>query len=157
MKVTHALAVACAAAFASAAVAADNPFEAFKGKMKPGMYEYKIEMDMGQMPGMPAGMGKQNMGFQKCVTEEDIAKGNMNRGPRDPSGESQCEFKNFKMSGNTASYSMVCKGRSNMTADMVMTFVGDGWKGDMTMNMDREGRQMTMKQHMETKYLGACK
>ena len=52
------LAVACAASFSLAATAADNPFEAFKGKMKAGLYEYKIDMDMGQMPGMPAGMGK---------------------------------------------------------------------------------------------------
>lgn len=154
MKATHALAVACAAALASAAMAADNPFEAFKGKMKAGMYEYNIQMD--GMPGMPAGMKMPPMSFQHCVTEEDIAKGRMNRNPRDQAAQNDCEFKNFKMSGNTASYTMVCKGRSNMTADMVMTFAGDGWKGDMTMNMDREGRQMTMKQHMETRYLGAC-
>ena len=152
MKATHAAALAAVVAFASVAYAAD-PFDAFRGKVKPGLYEYKMDMDMGNMPGMPPGMGKQSHTFSHCVTEEDISKGRMNRNPRDQAAQNECEFKNVKVSGNTASYTMVCK---RMTADMVMNFTGDGWNGDMTMNMDQNGRQMTMKQHMETRYKGAC-
>ena len=69
MTKTRLLALACCAVSAAAIA---GPFDSFKGKMKAGMYEYKIEMAMGAIPGMPPGMGKQSMTFQKCVTPEDI-------------------------------------------------------------------------------------
>ena len=59
-----------ACAFCAAAIA--GPFDQFKGKMKPGMYETTMDMEM---PGMPAGMGKHTMKMQNCVTPEDIEKG----------------------------------------------------------------------------------
>ncbi|MGE5615551.1 MAG: DUF3617 domain-containing protein [Bacillota bacterium] len=155
MKATHAAALAVVVAFASAASAAD-PFEHLRGKIKPGLYEYKSQMDMSNVPGMPPGMTRPPVTFTHCVTEEDIAKGRMNRNPRDPESGTQCDFTNVKTSGNTTSYTMVCTGRSRMKADMVMTFTGDGWNGDMTMNMEQNGHPMTMKQHMETRYKGAC-
>ena len=61
MTKTRFLAAACCVISAAALA---GPFDSFKGKMKDGMYEYKMEMDMGAMPGMPAGMGKQNMTFK---------------------------------------------------------------------------------------------
>ena len=155
MKSSYPLVFACVAAVAAPAWAADNPFEAFKGKVKEGMYEYKMEMDMGQVPGMPPGMGKQTHTSQHCVTKQDIEKG-MNKG-RDGKAPENCEVKNFKMSGNTASYTMVCKGGPDMTADNVITFRDGGYSMDMKMAMTREGQVMNMKQHMEGKYLGPCK
>ena len=153
MKASHLVGVACAAAFCTTAMA-DNPFEAFKGKMKEGMYEYKMEMDMSGM-GMPAGMGKQNTTFQKCLTHQDIEKGQMGRGAgRDGKMPEGCEFKNFTQSGNTASYSMVC---TNMSADNRITFTPDGFNMDMKMAMNQNGKAMNMTQHMESKYLGPCK
>src|SRR5450432_3073550 len=154
MKASRLLGVACAASFCAAAMA-DNPFESFKGKMKEGMYEYKMEMDMGAMPGMPPGMGKQNMTFQKCLAHADIEKGQMGRGAgRDGKMPEGCEFKNFTQSGNTASYSMVCK---NMSADNHITFTPDGFNMDMKMAMNQNGKPVNMTQHMESKYLGPCK
>ena len=151
------LALAAAVGFAAAAWAADNPFSAFKGKMKDGMYEYKMTMDMGQMPGMPAGMGPQTMTMQNCVRSEDIEKGGMNKG-RDGKGMSEnCKVENFKMSGNTASYTMVCKGGPDMTADNVVTFRDGGYTMDMKMAMNQGGQVMHMKQHMEGRYLGPCR
>ena len=44
---------ALAALMASGSVLAAGPFDPIRGKMKEGMYEYKMDMDMGQMPGMP--------------------------------------------------------------------------------------------------------
>ena len=79
-----------------------GPFDQFKGKMKDGMYEYKMEMDMGAMPGLPPGMGKQSRTFQKCVTQQDIDKGQMGRGPDRNGKAPECEIKNFSQSGNTA-------------------------------------------------------
>ena len=155
MKLSYPLVFACVAAIAAPAWAADNPFEAFKGKVKEGMYEYKMEMDMGQMPGLPPGMGKQSFTMQHCVTAQDIEKGRMGKG-RDGKMPENCEIKNFKMSGNTASYTMICKGGPDMTADNVITFRSDGYSMEMKMAMDRGGQVMNMKQHMEGKYLGPC-
>ncbi len=153
MKAPILLPLACLAAFA--AVAADNPFEAFKGKMKEGLYEYKMEMDMGAMPGMPPGMKPQNMTFQHCVTAKDIEKGSVGKG-RDGKMPENCEIKNFNMSGNTATYTMVCKGKQDMSADNRITFANDGFKMDMKMAMNHGGQVMNMNQKMEGKYLGPC-
>jgi hypothetical protein len=153
MKVTRLLALACFAAV-SASSWADNPFAQFKGKMKPGLYDYRVEMDMGQMPGMPPGMGKQSMTMQHCITPEQIERGGWDN-PRER-GKTDCEFKNFKMSGNTASYTMACK-EPPMSADNTIVFGGDGFKLDMRMTMNQGGQVMKMNQKAEAKYVGACK
>ena len=151
------LASAVAMAFAaSASIAQSNPFSAMKGKIKPGMYDYKMEMDMGQVPGMPAGMGKQSFSNQHCVTAEDVEKGGAFNKGRDGKAAQNCEVKDFKMSGNTATYKMVCKGQHAMEADSVITFVPDGYKGTTKMAMIREGQKMNMTTSYEAKYLGAC-
>ena len=144
-----------AAALAATAAHAANPMDAMKGKMKPGMYAYKIDMDMGQMPGLPPGMGKQTMNMQHCVTPEDIERGQLGKG-RDGKAQGNCEIQDFRMSGNTATYRMVCKGESAMTADNRITFVANGFDMDMKMAMDRGGQKMNMNQHAEGRYLGPC-
>ena len=149
--------VAFAFAACSTAATAANPFDAFKGKMKEGLYEYKMEMDMGAMPGMPAGMSKMSPPpFQKCLTAQDIEKGEMGRG-RDGKPPGDCEVKNFNMSGNTASYTMTCTKPNEMTADNKVTFRSDGFTMDMKMSMNQRGQMMNMTQHMESRYLGPCK
>ena len=151
------LASAVAMAFAaSASIAQNSPFAAMKGKIKPGMYDYKMEMDMGQVPGMPAGMGKQSFAHQKCVTEADLEKGTAFDKGRDGKSPADCEVKDFKLSGNTATYKMVCKGEFEMVADNTIHFVSDGFNMNMKMQMDRGGQKMNMTQNMEAKYLGAC-
>jgi hypothetical protein len=158
-------AIAAAASFAFAAHAADNPFEAFKGKVKPGLYEYKTEMDMGAIPGMPPGMGKQSNTIQHCVTTEDVEKGKMGGGgPRGQGMPANCEMKDLKMSGNTATYKMVCTGEHAMSAENTITFRDGGYTLDMVMDMQNMGARqgspgapMHMKSHIESKYLGACK
>ena len=141
-----------AGAFSAAAFAA-GPFDQFKGRMKEGMYETTMEMEM---PGMPAGMGRQNMKFQKCVTAEDIESGQVGKG-RDGKAPDNCEVKNFTMSGNNASYTTVCKGDPEMTADTRIAFNDGGYKMDMRMAMNQGGQVMNMTQHMEGRYLGPCK
>ena len=139
----------------SAAVAFAGPFDAFKGKMKEGLYETKVEMDMGQMPGLPPGMGKQSFTHQHCVSDKDFEKGSFGKG-RDGKGPNEsCEVKNMSVSGNTATYTTVCA-QPKMTADNKITFTGNGYILDMTMTMDQRGQTMNMKQHMESKYIGPC-
>jgi hypothetical protein len=151
------LASAAAMAFAAgASIAQSSPFAAMKGKIKPGMYDYKMEMDMGQVPGMPAGMGKQSFAQQTCVTEADLEKGTAFDKGRDGKSPADCEVKDFKLSGNTATYKMVCKGQHAMEADSVITFVPNGYKGTTKMAMNREGQKMNMTSNYEGKYIGAC-
>jgi len=144
-----------AAALAATAAHAQSPMDAMKGKMKAGMYAYKMDMDMGQMPGMPAGTGRQSFNMQHCVTPQDIEKGQIGKG-RDDRGPQNCEIQDFKMSGNTATYRMVCKGEGAMTADNKITFVSDGFNMTMKMAMDRGGQKMNMTQNMEGRYIGPC-
>jgi hypothetical protein len=155
MKTGRLVVIACAAALATAAWAQSNPFSAFKGKMKEGMYEYKMEMDMGQVPGMPPGMGKQSMTMQHCITAQDIETGGFNKG-RDGQMPKNCNIENFKMSGNTATYTMVCKGGPDMTADNVMTFRPDGYDMDMKMSMNQGGQAMKMTQKAQARLVGPC-
>jgi Protein of unknown function (DUF3617) len=148
-------ALVLAAALVATGALAQSPADAMKGKMKPGMYNYKMEMDMGQVPGMPAGMGKQTMNMQHCLTPQDIERGQVGK-KGEGKGPENCEMKDFKMSGNTATYKMVCKGDGAMTADNKITFLSNGFDMTMKMAMDRGGQKMNMTQNMEGRYVGPC-
>jgi hypothetical protein len=127
----------------------------FKSKAKPGLYEYKMQMDMSQMPGMPPGMGQQTHTMQHCLTQEDIDRGAMSKGRDGTSND--CQVKNVSTSGSSASYSMACTKPRPMNADVKITFAGDGYHMDMKMNMESpKGGTMAMTQQMDAKYLGAC-
>lgn len=146
-----ALIAASAAAVSTAALA--GPFDQFKGKMKEGLYEYKMQMEI---PGMPAGMGKQAMTFQNCVSQKDIDQGGFGKQDNKPKSEN-CEVRDMKMTGNTATYTMECKGASPMKADNRITFTDNGFNMDMKMAMKQDGQVMNMTQKMEGRYIGPCK
>ena len=148
MKRILALAAICSAAFAAHA----GPFDEVKGKMKPGLYDYKMTMEM---PGMPAGMGGRPFSFQHCVTEKDISEGGAIKG-KDPNSK-DCEIKDFKMSGNTATYNMECKGAHPMKGDAKITFMDNGFNSDVKMTMNQGGQVMNVSQKMEGRLVGACK
>ena len=163
MKSAALIAFAGAACLSLSAAAIDNPFDAFKSKMKPGMYSYDMTMDMGAVPGMPPGMGKQSHTFEHCVTPEDISRGEVGKGGRGM--PENCEIKDFTSSGNTVDYVMACKPSADhkgppggMTAHNHMTFGGDGYTMDMTMDTGAgpSGQPMHMTQHLVATYKGAC-
>lgn len=158
MKTVAALVSLAALAFASAVLADDNPFAAFKGKMKEGQYDMTMEMDMGAMPGLPPGMGKQTHKISHCVTQQDIDNGALGKG-RDGKMPDNCKVSDFKMSGNTASYHMECTGEHAMSADNQITFVGSGYDMNMRMKMamGQGGQPMQMTQKIQSRYTGACK
>jgi hypothetical protein len=68
-----------------------------------------------------------------------------------------CQVKNFKMSGNTATYSTECTGEMQVKADTKVAFNDAGFVMDSTSTMNHGGQPMTTKLHMESKYLGPCK
>ena len=141
-------ALAAAVATFAAGAAFAVPTDALKGKIKPGLYEYKTEMR--GVPGMPPGMGSHTL--QHCVTQEDVERGEVSRSDRN----SECEMKDLNMSGNTATMRMECKNGSQMKGKI--TFRGDGYTMDNEMDMpSRQGGQaMHMQQHVDAKYLGPC-
>jgi hypothetical protein len=149
--------VIAAAALACIPLAASAQFEQLKGKVKPGMYEYKMTMEMAGMPkGMPGmpGMGGQPMTMQHCVKQEDIDNGKF--GDKNNASK-DCKVENFKMSGNTASYTMTCTGKNEMKGDTRISFNDTGFVMDSNMTMSHGGQPMSTKQHMESKYLGPFK
>jgi uncharacterized protein DUF3617 len=141
---------AVAALMASGSVLAAGPFDPIRGKMKEGMYEYKMDMDM---PGMPGGMGKHSMTTQHCVTAKDIEGGDFAKGDKNPGN---CQVKDMKVSGNSADYKMACTD-PEMTADNHIVFRDNGFAMDTKMVMKQQGQAMNMSQHIEGKYVGACK
>jgi hypothetical protein len=146
------------AAFATAAIAADdNPFAAFKGKMKEGQYDMTMEVDMGQMPGMPPGMAKQTRKMSHCVTQKDIDQGEL--GKSDRKMPENCKVSDFKMSGNTATYHVECTGDHAMSMDNQVAFVGNGYDMNMKMKMamTKGAAPMEMAQKIQSRYTGPCK
>jgi hypothetical protein len=150
------IAIAAGAIVALAATSTlAGPFDQFKGKMKPGLYEMKMDMDMSGNPNIPPQYAKQTHTMQHCVTEDDIERGSAFSRGRDGKGQDpKCEIKDMKVSGNSASYTMSCP---KMTGDAKMTFNGSGYAMDMKMTMDQAGKPMTMTQHIESRYVGPCK
>ena len=141
-------------AFASSHAWAGVPMD-FKGKMKEGLYEMTMNMEMSAMEGMPQGMKMPSSKTQHCITKKDIEEGSQKMlGQNGKRGEasSECEIKNFTMSGDTASYKMVCAGE--MKIDGTMTFTATGYKGASKITIDKEE---SMKMASESRYLGACK
>jgi hypothetical protein len=146
------LAAAIACAIAVPAAAQDNPFAGFKGKIKEGNWEYRMQME--GVPGMPPGMKMPEQTFKHCITPQDVEKGGL--GSKDGKMPDGCSVKNMKMSGNTASYTMVCTKEPKMTVDADMTF-GDGtFTMKQKMAMDQNGQVMNMNSTMTGKYLGPC-
>ncbi len=148
-------AILLAAAFAATAAAAQGDMKALASKIKPGLYEYKMEMDMGAIPGAPKGMGKQTMTVQHCLTAKDIEGGQLGR--KDPNDKTDCQMSDMKVSGNTARYKFACKGEMQMTSDNTITFVPDGYHMQSKMTMNTGGQTMNMVNNSQAKYLGACK
>jgi hypothetical protein len=147
--------LAVAAALAAFCTAASAQLEGMKGKMKEGLYEYKVEVDMGSMPGMPPGMGKQTHTVQNCVTAKDIESGSFAQERK--GGNENCKVSDQKMSGNTASYVLECKGETQMRVDAKMTFADNAFTMENDMQMNQGGQAMKMKQKIQARHIGPCK
>ena len=148
-------AIALAAALAATPALAQGDLKAFTSRIKPGLYEYTMEMDMGAIPGAPKGLGKQTMKVQHCLTEKDIQDGQLGR--KDPNSKVDCKITDMKMSGNTANYKFSCSGEMQMTSDNTVTFVPDGYRMVSKMSMNSSGKTMNMTHNSQAKYLGACR
>jgi hypothetical protein len=144
-----AIAAIAASCLALPALAQDNPFAGFKGKIKEGNWEYKMQME--GVPGMPA---MAPMTFNHCITPQDVDKGTFAQ--KDGKMPDGCTVKNMKMSGNTASYTMECVKDPKMTVDSNITFGGDNFTMKQKMAMNQGGQVMNMNSTMTGRYTGPC-
>jgi Protein of unknown function (DUF3617) len=146
------LAAAIACAITLPVLAQDNPFSGFKGKIREGNWEYKVQME--GVPGMPPGMKMPEHTSSHCVTPQDVERGGgVSKDGKMPDG---CTVKNMKISGNTASYTMECTKDPKMTVDSDITFGGDAFNMKQKMVMDRGGQKMNMNQTISGRYTGPC-
>jgi hypothetical protein len=113
--------------------------------MREGNWEVTMKMNM---PGM--GMELPPMKQTQCVTAAMIKdpQGAIPKGP----GSGDCKVTNYKLSANTATYTMTCK-EPPMTAEGVMKYSGtDAYTG--TLKVDMGGQMMTIE--YDSKRIGEC-
>jgi hypothetical protein len=119
-------------------------------------WEVTTEMEMPNMPNMPAGMKMPSFTTTQCVTPEDakdpqkaMPQGRGGRGGPDPD---KCKMSDYKVDGNKVSWSMKCDPPEEMTGTGEFTYAADTYTGVMKMN--RGGQTMTMK--YSGKRIGDC-
>jgi uncharacterized protein DUF3617 len=115
--------------------------------MRPGNWEVLMKMSM-------AGMDMPPMKQTQCITEE-MLKDPQSAIPKGPNsqGANDCKMSDYRMTGSTASYKMVCTKPQAMTMVGEMKYSGtDAYVG--TVQMDMSGQKMTMS--MDAKRVGDC-
>ena len=120
--------------------------------MKPGLYEITVKMDM---PGMPQAMPETKT--QRCVTSKDMEDPRKIGPGDDARTKSTCEVANYRMQGNTATWSMACKGPEQMTGTGSVTYDANGYKGVNRMSMKQGKETLDMTMNYSGRYLGECK
>lgn len=120
--------------------------------MKEGLWEITMKMEM---PGMPAGMKPQVM--RQCVTKKDLDDPRKTTPAAGDPKDNRCQMTDYKMQGNTATWSMACKGEEAMTGSGSITYSGTSYSGVNKMTMKRGGKVQTMTMQYSGKHLGDCK
>ena len=137
--IIHIVAAALLAAGATAAQAAPV--------INPGLWEITTRMDM---PGMPASMGQH--ASQICYRPSDVQDA-----ARTVPKDRNCDIKDYKLSGNTASWRMECRGETQMSGSGTFTYSGNSYSGSTELSMKQGGRTMNMKQTYSARRIGDCK
>lgn len=136
-------------------------------RVRPGQYEYTIEMDLGGPGGKEAvdavlgaaGAGSSKQKMLQCVTAEDVkdmkdADSIVKVFAREIEEDGDCKVSDAKTTGNTLTYTATCiEDGSRMTMTTAMTFSGDSITGSTT-GKDYEGRPIVSK--LTAKRVGEC-
>ena len=115
--------------------------------MQAGLWEIATKMDM---PGLPSGMGQTTV--RQCIRPADLDDPKKTI-PQD----ARCQVKDYKLQGNTASWSVECKGEGAMTGSGTVTYSGNSYSGTTKMSVKDGGRRMDMTQTFSAKRIGDCK
>ena len=140
----HTLFAAVAACVLHIPFAAAGALDPLKGKVKPGLYDITVQLEApGEKP--------QSSTMQSCTSERNLDKGVLFG---DGESGSSCEVKGFTMSGDTAAYSVACKGKPVFVTDHKVTVMGGGFNAVSTTKVDGKAIMTTKAQ---AKYAGPCK
>jgi hypothetical protein len=127
--------------------------------IRPGQYEYSIEMSMGDA--QQAGKAVTDAaGFRKnkrrdCITPSEAKGDPAQVFAREMDMGDSCKMSNVKTSGNKMTFTTTCaEDGLRMTMNTEMTFAGDSF-GGVTTSKDQDGKVMTMK--MSAQRIGDCK
>ena len=124
---------------------------AFAGvNLNEGLWEITTKMEMQGMPmQMPARKHTQ------CLTKENMLKTMV---PKEETQEEACKITDTKISGNTVTWTMKCKGKDAMEMTGKTTYHGDTFEGTMIMiSNDPDEGKMKIINHMSGKRIGECK
>ena len=114
--------------------------------LNPGKYSITSTV---QMPGMPAGAIPPQT-ISQCITEQDPI-------PRNDASNQDCKIKNMKETNNTVTWEMECLQQgTKITSQGRMTYAGDSFEGNITMNMGAQAGNMTIITTITGVRLGDC-
>ena len=120
-------------------------------EVKPGMWEYQMEM---KIPGMQVNMPAQVV--KRCLTADDVAKNKQYGG--NEGGKNPCTITNMKNVGGKVSYDFSCKserGTMSGSASGTASPTAIEMESRMTMNPPTNGMS-EMQQKMRAKRIGEC-
>lgn len=121
--------------------------DAFKNRLKPGLYEINVEVDMGNTPGVPKDKARQTDKRQRCITQQEVDHGI----EHDPN----CPTTAYSSAGNQIRIAALCNDGARL--ETRMTFGPAGYTAEMKVNATHEGKPVNQTHRMTTKYLGPCK
>lgn len=115
-------------------------------QLKDGLWEITTQV---QMKGMPQQMPPTT--FRQCISKSDPV-------PKSQDKSYECKTTSQKMSGNTVSYAVECKGKEGVMATTGKnTYTGSTMDGSATTSFKMQGQPaMQMDSKMTGKYIGAC-
>ncbi len=115
-------------------------------EMKEGLWEITTQVEI---KGMPQSMPPTS--FRQCITKSDPV-------PQNRDKNYECKTLTQKVSGNTVSYAVECKGREGVTqVSGTTTYTDNSMNGTSTTTLKMKGQpEMQMTSRMKGKYLGAC-
>jgi hypothetical protein len=125
-----------------------------QGARRDGKWEVTVQMEM---PGMPAGRGMPAMTSTQCITKEQVDDP-QKFGAQPPSrgGPNDCKVSDYKVVGNTVTYSMKCTTPQEMTMTGEFVYGDNKYDGVTKITTSRGGQPMDMTMKMTGKRLGDC-
>jgi hypothetical protein len=120
---------------------------AFAGvEMHEGLWEITTKMEMQGMPPRK---------HTQCLTKNNMLKTMV---PREEVEEEVCKITDTKISGNTVTWIMKCKGEGPMEVTGRTTYHGDTFEGTITMiSHDPDDGKIKITNHISGRRIGECK
>jgi hypothetical protein len=113
-------------------------------EFKEGLWEITTQVEMKGMPPMPPTT------IRQCITKKDPV-------PQTNDKNYDCKIIDQKISGDTVSYTVECKGKDGeMKTSGKSTYTDTSMKGTATTVFKMEGHEMEMESKTTGKYVGDC-